>query len=251
MCLCDVLNKASGEQPMFTHGGGPRVASPRPEESEDIVTVTSHVPRHFMLSTLFLEECYDYLMIGEEESSAYLSGFVLDGLFIIDLLIKYVMDVQEIALVKGNLMSTTSELIRLSDLGFRMLGTIHCHPGRGRFAACPSPLDIRQQSLLEQGGYTPLGVIMTRDRYVNFYTCHMPFVVTVIGSNAKKVAENCYWLDQRRKKKRVENCVAMEQERPETNMVRREDKNDDAQRAIGTGTEQVCPPDGSTYACRA
>ena len=47
------------------------------------------------------------------------------------------------------------------------------HPGSGADSTQPSGIDYRHHRRLEKGGFQALGIIMTRDGYVRFYTDEM------------------------------------------------------------------------------
>ena len=149
---------------------------------------------HSVITTLFLRECYAYLMKGSDESIAYISGIERNSFSILDQLIPFQMDRQSPAYVSGNIISSTEALVMLSNCGYGLLGTIHCHPGSGETSTYPSGIDTKHHKRLEEGGYTALGVIMTRDGHFRFYSDKMPFSVEVIGKDTIRLGENSYRL---------------------------------------------------------
>jgi hypothetical protein len=151
--------------------------------------------RHFTLSTHFLKKtCYPYLMSSPLESLAYLSGIRCRETTVIDQLVTFDMDVQSVAYVRGDPMSTADALIAMDELGYLLEGTIHCHPGEGEEATLPSGIDHRHHARLELVGYKPLGLIMTRDGFIRFYTDRMPFEVQLIGNDAVRISGCSYRL---------------------------------------------------------
>ena len=150
--------------------------------------------KQFVISSLFLRRTSDYLMQVEEETLAYVSGIELGGVVVLDQLIAFNMDVQETGYVSGEIVSTTAALNMLSERGYALQGTIHSHPGGGAAATCPSGIDKNHHRRLEVGGYEALGIIMTRDGHVRFYTHKMPFGVTVVGRDVEQLEDHVFKL---------------------------------------------------------
>ena len=149
----------------------------------------------FILTTFFLRRCYAYLMKNQYESIAYLSGIEIGDRQVLDELITFEMEKQEVCYVKGDIISSTEALITLSDRGFCLTGTVHCHPGSGAGATHPSGIDYRHHQRLEEGGFEALGIIMTRDGYVRFYTHRMEYSVRIEGLDGYWVEDDIYKLE--------------------------------------------------------
>ena len=169
-------------------------------EKADAPTPSDEAPplcraeRKFVISSPFLREASDYLMQVEEETLAYVSGIELGDTVVLDQLIAFNMDVQETGYVSGEIISTTAVLDALSKRGFVLQGTIHSHPGGGAAATCPSGIDKNHHRRLEVGGYKALGIIMTRDGHVRFYTHKMSFTVDVVGRDVDQIDDHVFKL---------------------------------------------------------
>jgi hypothetical protein len=149
---------------------------------------------HFIITSLFLRECIPFLMQDELEVVSYVSGPKIYCGRILDQLVRFKMAQRELCRARGDIVSSTAALVRLGDRGFQLNGTIHSHPGTGEGASVPSSKDLTLHWLLEQGGYQAVGIIMTRDGYVRFYTAYMPFTLKVIGKDIIKLGHNRYRL---------------------------------------------------------
>ncbi len=169
----------------------PRLGGERPEARDG---EAESRPRNFLISSLFLRKCYSYLMRGVEEAVTYLSGVEVGETAVIDQLVPFRMDVQEITSARGDIVSSTEVLILLSDRGYALQGIAHCHPGSGASATHPSSIDMEHHRRLEEGEYRALGLIMTRDGHCRFHTYRMPFSVTVVGNDIVKFDDNSYRL---------------------------------------------------------
>lgn len=149
---------------------------------------------HFMLSSFFLRDVLQYLAQWPVESLTYLTGMNVGGVMVIDQLVPFAMDVQNATYVSGDIISSTEALCMLDDKGFALAATAHTHPGSGSTATHPSGIDFKHHRRLEGGGYEALGIILTRDGHVRFYSGGMPFFVEVVGEDVVNVGENVYQL---------------------------------------------------------
>lgn len=134
-------------------------------------------------------------MKNQNESIAYLTGIKIDGDSILDELIPFNMERQEVCYVKGDIVSSTAALMMLSDRGYTLLGTIHCHPGAGAAATHPSGIDKKHHRRLEAGGFEALGIIMTRDGHTRFYTDKLAYDIEVIGYDGYWVSDDIFKLE--------------------------------------------------------
>lgn len=150
--------------------------------------------KRFVISTLFLRECYPFLMQDEYEAASYVSGPRIRGQQVLDQLVTFEQAQRELGYARGEVISSTAALLSLDYRGFCLTGTIHSHPGFGEAAAEPSIIDRNLHQRLEKAGYQALGIIMTRDGYVRFYTAQMRFTIEVVGKDIKKLGDNSYRL---------------------------------------------------------
>jgi len=148
----------------------------------------------YVISSLFLRDILNYLSQWDVESIAYLTGVSTQGGMVIDHLVPFDMDVQEVTYVSGDIVSSTQSLCALDDKGFVLAATAHSHPGSGAAATHPSGIDMNHHEMLETSGYKAVGIIMTRDGHFRFYSKDMPFSVQVVGSDVVEVGPNTYKL---------------------------------------------------------
>lgn len=149
----------------------------------------------FLTTTLFLWECYRHLMQSDVECLNYITGIWLGSYATLDRLITFRLAVQRTAYVRGDIISSTAALMMLSDRGLPLTAWGHCHPGDGVQCTSPSPTDFKHQRRLEQGGYTCIGLIMTRDGTLRFFSDQLPFSVQVFGSDVSRIGPTTYRLD--------------------------------------------------------
>ena len=168
------------------------------KELQQLNQIASNQPvsygTHFIISSLFLRDLLDYLSQWAVESIAYLTGVLAHGVMVIDHLVPFEMDVQEVTYVSGDIVSSTEALCSLDDKGFVLAATAHSHPGSGAGATNPSGVDMQHHQMLETNGYKAAGIIMTRDGYFRCYSKDMPFTVQVVGSDVQEISPNTYKL---------------------------------------------------------
>ncbi len=150
--------------------------------------------QRFIVSTLFLRECLRQLTQGPDESLVFLTGHQINGKRIVDQMIPVDLVQQTRTYAKACDISLTKELETMRERGFTLLGTAHSHPGCGIGATLPSSIDMSHHERLELMGYHALGIIVTRDGHVRFYSDQMPFEVEVIGKDVVKHNQNSYRL---------------------------------------------------------
>ena len=162
-----------------------------PKKTEDEVADAPDTIR-YVVSSLFLRECYDHLHPFEVERFFYISGIVHDGMTSLDRLVPCHLEEQTPTYVKADIISSTAALMMLSDRGFTLNGHCHCHPGSGAMNTHPSDIDIRHQARLERGGYRALGLIMVKSGHVRFFADALPYTVEVLGTDVEQVDEHCF-----------------------------------------------------------
>lgn len=146
--------------------------------------------RRFVVTTMFLRRAMAHVTPDRMESLSYISGITGDNVSVLQEIVAFDMNERSEVFVSGDIVSSTEALIKLSDDGFQLLGTVHSHPGSGAAATTPSQIDHSHHRSLELGGFEALGIIVTRDGYVRFYSTKMPFLVEVIGNDGKWIQAN-------------------------------------------------------------
>jgi len=194
-------------------------------------------PRRFIVTSKFLRRAYPHLMARPQESLIYVTGSEMGNVAVLDELVIFKLAVQEMAYVRGDFVSSTAALIDMGDRGYRLNGTLHCHPGGGACATFPSGIDMAHHERLERGGYKAVGIIMTRDGHFRFYTYRMPFIVEVFGDDVERLGGNSFRLDLDSGCDNSKDPVETKTEEMET----REEKKGryEKERCLNTGEEQV------------
>lgn len=150
--------------------------------------------RRFVVSSLFLHECFKDLTLDNKEQFFFISGSETDGLMILDQKCGFEHVSRTAAGVEGELKSTHALLCKLEQFGHRLLAHFHSHPGKGIGATMPSQIDQGFQERLERGGYPAVAAVFSRDGYIRFFRLDHDFELQVHGKGVEEVEPNVFHL---------------------------------------------------------
>jgi hypothetical protein len=148
----------------------------------------------YVAGSLFLHQCYCYLMRYRSEAIHFVSGPETDGNFYLTRLLPVRMSHRSWGRAVGDDAHTHQVLQELDKFGYRLTAYFHTHPGRGSEATHPSSIDQAMQRGLERNDYPTIGAIFSRDGYVRFFSCDRKFTVKVYGKKIMKESENVFKL---------------------------------------------------------
>jgi hypothetical protein len=102
---------------------------------------------------------------------------------------------QSIVYVEGTAQSSSDSLIEILEHGLQLHVIAHSHPGTGKTATNPSSIDIAYMKRIQDSGADVVGVIVTRDRHVRFFSAEKEFEVYVQGNGVNEVEKNVFQID--------------------------------------------------------
>jgi hypothetical protein len=150
--------------------------------------------RRFVVSSLFLHECFRELTLDSKEQFVFISGCEADGIMVLDQRCGFEHVSRTAAGVEGEIRSTHRLLCKLEQCGHRLLSHMHSHPGRGIGATMPSPTDRAFQERLERGGYPTVAAVFSRDGYIRFFRLDHEFELEIHGKGVEEVEPNVFHL---------------------------------------------------------
>jgi len=109
----------------------------------------------FVVSSMFLEQCFRQLTTDEREQFFFITGAEVDGVGVLDQKVEFAHERRTVMGVTGNQSAAHRMLIRLEQFRHRRLGHFHSHPGKGADATHPSGTDEAFQRRLETAGDIP------------------------------------------------------------------------------------------------
>lgn len=140
----------------------------------------------YMLSSVFLRDCFNFLNKVKVESLHFVTGPQLGNIAILDRIIDLPLETQTFVFARAETLAVRKALIYLSKCDHKLQGCFHIHPGLGIDSTMPSSIDLRLQDTLDKGGYKAIGAIFSRDGYIRFYSS-LEFEIQIYGKGAEKI----------------------------------------------------------------
>jgi hypothetical protein len=150
--------------------------------------------RRYIVSSLFLEECFKLLTADRDEQFFFLTGPIVEGAHILDQVLQFEHAKRNVIGVVAKQADTHRLLIRLEQFGHRLLAHFHSHPGNGLTATSPSSTDTGFQKRLEDAGYTTIAAIFSRDGYIRFFRLDNDLEIQIYGSGVERHEGNIFKL---------------------------------------------------------
>lgn len=148
----------------------------------------------FVVSSLFLHECFKPLTADKKEQFFFITGPEVDGVMVLSKLCAFEHVTRTELGVVGDPKSTHSLLGRFQQFGHRLLAHFHSHPGKGPESISPSGTDTNYQARLEGAGCDTIGAIYSRDGYIRFFRVNQQFELKVYGEGVEHVSDTIYRL---------------------------------------------------------
>lgn len=155
---------------------------------------TEHKGRRYVVSSLFLHECFKELTADRDEQFFFLTGATVRGIHVLDQKLEFQHAKRSVVGVVGNHADTHRLLIKLEQFGHRLLAHFHSHPGNGLEATRPSGTDTGFQKRLEDAGYPVAAAIFSRDGYVRFFRLDNDLEIKIYGSGVEQHDKNSFRL---------------------------------------------------------
>jgi hypothetical protein len=149
----------------------------------------------YVISSLFLHDCFKFLNTKKVESLHFVTGPQLADICVLDRIVDFEIEIQNSVFAKGNSSSVRNALSQLNRYEHKLQGCFHIHPGRGIRSTEPSSVDLRLQQTLDRGGYKAIGAIFSRDGIIRFYSS-IDFEIQVYGKGVEKINGKFYRLTQ-------------------------------------------------------
>jgi molybdopterin/thiamine biosynthesis adenylyltransferase len=125
-------------------------------------------PRRYVVSSLFLHDCFKKLTADADEQFFFITGAEIGGAVVLDQSVEFAHQRRNRLSVVADMPSTHNLLIRLEQFGHKFLAHFHSHPGKGPDATRPSGTDDNFQKRLESAGHLAVMAIFSRDGFIRF-----------------------------------------------------------------------------------
>ena len=153
-----------------------------------------HRERRYVVSSLFLEQCFYALTADTDEQFFFITGAEVAGALVLDQRIEFAHQRRTMLGVTGHMPGTHRLLIRLDAFGHKLLAHFHSHPGTGAAATRPSGTDDDFQRRLETAGYATVAAIFSRDGYIRFFRLTDTPTIQIYGEGVEHVEKQIYRL---------------------------------------------------------
>ena len=164
------------------------------EISSEMISQQVSGSRKYVVSSLFLYQCYRDLTADASEQFFFITGSEVDGALVLDQKAEFSHQKRSVVGVIGNTTATHSLLIRLEQFGHRLLAHFHSHPGVGLGSTNPSGTDNSFQQRLEKAGYPAVAAIFSRDGYVRFFRSDNDLEIQIHGKGVEDLGRHSYRL---------------------------------------------------------
>lgn len=150
-------------------------------------------PSVFVTEAAFLHELIAVLTVDVNENMHFLTGPKLEHYRVICRRAQPVaLQQQSPVFVRASAQSVADVLIAIIEQGAELHVIAHSHPGSGPGATTPSGTDIECLGKLQKSGSPAIGLIVTRDHHVRFFTVTRAFRVIVQGTGVTEVSKNVF-----------------------------------------------------------
>jgi hypothetical protein len=155
---------------------------------------TTPARRRYAISSLFLHESFKKLTPGPEEEFFFITGNVIDGVFVLDQWAEFAHQKRSVVGVTADTRATHKLLIKLEQFGHRLLAHFHSHPGIGPDSTNPSGIDENFQRRLEHAGHVAVMAIFSRDGFVRFIRLDQNIEIEIYGEGVERHAQGIFRL---------------------------------------------------------
>jgi len=143
----------------------------------------------YVVDSWFLQDLIRCLTPRQDEEIAYVTGINLGRVKFLSRICSVTLEQQSVVYARATARSCADTLADLLDHGMQLLAMGHSHPGGGAAATHESSIDVNYLGRIQKAGADVIGLIVTRDGFVRFFTVEKLFQVLVLGNGANQVEE--------------------------------------------------------------
>lgn len=160
-------------------------------KTADGIEAAEHIPTYYMDRYAAQSLC-ETLTQTEDESAVYLTGVVDGHRHVITSFIPVELAHASSVRAIGDAKSCSDKLIRLNKDGLQLLGVAHSHPGKGARSVNESETDVAYIRDLEAANSKAIGIIVSRDYHLHFFSANREFQAELQGDGIEEVNPNTF-----------------------------------------------------------
>jgi hypothetical protein len=143
----------------------------------------------YVVDGWFLEDLIHHLTPGPDEEIAHVTGARVGAVRMLSRICQLTTESKTMVYARGTARSCADTEIEILEHGNLLHAMAHSHPGGGADATHPSSIDINYLGTIQRVGSEAIGIIVTRDGWVRFFTVTKPFRVFVMGAGVTQTEE--------------------------------------------------------------
>lgn len=145
-----------------------------------------------VVDSAFLCSLVRHLTPGRDEEVCYVTGVQLGNVGVLSRIQGVQLAEHSAVYARSSAQSAVDALVNIAEAGNRLLAMAHSHPGHGAGATRQSSIDVGYLGGIQRAGSDAIGIIVTRDGWVRFWTVLRPFSVLVQGNGVNQLEEHVY-----------------------------------------------------------
>ncbi|MDD5697835.1 MAG: hypothetical protein PHH77_04385 [Victivallaceae bacterium] len=144
------------------------------------------------LDVWFLQDLIKHLTPHADEEVVYITGHSVGNLRIPYRICEVELKEQSVVYARCTARSCSDALIEINEKGCCLQLVAHSHPGMGKDTTTPSGIDLNYLDKIQKNDSQAVGVIVSRDGFVRFFTSCVEFEVSIKGAEAEYVGDNVF-----------------------------------------------------------
>ena len=146
----------------------------------------------YVVDGWFLEDLIHHLTPGPDEEVAHVTGARVGAVRMLSRICQLTTESKTMVYARATAKSCADAEIEILEHGNLLHAMAHSHPGQGAAATHPSSIDINYLGNIQRVGSEAIGIIVTRDGWVRFFSVIKPFRAFVMGAGITQTEEHVF-----------------------------------------------------------
>lgn len=146
----------------------------------------------YIVDGWFLEDLVCHLTKGTDEDITHVTGPRVGSVRTLSRICRLTAEERTAVYARGTAKSCADTEIEILEHGNLLHAMAHSHPGKGAGATTPSSIDTNYLGKIQRAGSDAIGIIVTRDGWIRFFSVIRPFRVFVMGTGVTQLEEYVY-----------------------------------------------------------
>ena len=143
----------------------------------------------YVVDGWFAQDLIQHLTPGRDEEITHVTGPRAGSFRVLSRLCRLTTETKSMVYARGSARSCADAEIEILEHGNLLHAAAHSHPGKGAAASQPSSIDTNYLGKIQRAGSEAIGIIVTRDGWVRFFSVIKPFRVFVMGTGVVQTEE--------------------------------------------------------------